>query len=137
MKSEGATIPSLDGIRAIAVGLVFFAHSGLEHVVPGALGVTIFFVLSGFLITTLMRIEHGRTGVHDDGSIEAQYRDDGAPQDNFVLDFITRAMADPDRLAGFAAVLSDGLSGGGMADAELYRRLTPVEVFGSTSEGAQ
>lgn len=43
-------IPSLDGIRAIAVLLVFFAHSGLEHIVPGGLGVTIFFVLSGYLI---------------------------------------------------------------------------------------
>lgn len=62
MKSEGTTIPSLDGIRALAVGLVFFAHSGLEHIVPGALGVTVFFVLSGYLITTLMRIEHARTG---------------------------------------------------------------------------
>lgn len=50
-------IPSLDGIRALAVLLVFLAHSGLERVVPGGLGVTIFFVLSGFLITTLLRIE--------------------------------------------------------------------------------
>jgi peptidoglycan/LPS O-acetylase OafA/YrhL len=55
-------IPSLDGIRAIAVGLVFLAHSGLEEFIPGGLGVTVFFVLSGFLITTLMRIEHGRSG---------------------------------------------------------------------------
>lgn len=55
-------IPSLDGIRAIAVAMVFFAHSGLEHLIPGGLGVTIFFVLSGYLITTLMRIEHARDG---------------------------------------------------------------------------
>ncbi len=56
------TIPSLDGIRAVAVSLVFFAHSGLENIIPGGLGVTIFFVLSGYLITTLMRIEHTRSG---------------------------------------------------------------------------
>lgn len=55
-------IPSLDGIRAVAVALVFLAHSGLEHLVPGGLGVTVFFVLSGYLITTLMRIEHERCG---------------------------------------------------------------------------
>lgn len=55
-------IPSLDGIRAIAVTLVFFAHSGLEKLFPGSLGVTIFFVLSGYLITTLMRIEHAHSG---------------------------------------------------------------------------
>lgn len=54
-------IPSLDGIRAIAVALVFFAHSGLENLFPGGLGVTIFFVLSGYLITTLMRIEHANS----------------------------------------------------------------------------
>lgn len=55
-------IPSLDGIRAVAVLLVFFAHDGLDNLVPGGLGVTIFFVLSGYLITTLMRIEHARSG---------------------------------------------------------------------------
>ena len=58
-------IPSLDGIRAVAVLLVFVAHSGFDHLVPGGLGVTIFFVLSGFLITTLMRIEHARSGSID------------------------------------------------------------------------
>jgi peptidoglycan/LPS O-acetylase OafA/YrhL len=51
-------IPSLDGLRAIAVLLVFLAHSGLEHVVPGGFGVTVFFVMSGFLITTLLRLEY-------------------------------------------------------------------------------
>lgn len=61
--SPGAgAIPALDGIRAVAVALVFLAHSGLERIVPGGLGVTIFFVLSGYLITTLMRVEHERCG---------------------------------------------------------------------------
>lgn len=60
--NPGGPIPGLDGIRAIAVLLVFFAHSELESFVPGGLGVTIFFVLSGYLITTLMRIEHSRGG---------------------------------------------------------------------------
>ena len=55
-------IPSLDGVRAIAVSLVFLAHSGLERFIPGGLGVTVFFVLSGYLITTLMRVEHTKTG---------------------------------------------------------------------------
>ncbi|MBI3544985.1 MAG: acyltransferase [Gammaproteobacteria bacterium] len=64
IRPEYATgaIPSLDGIRAVAVALVFLAHSGLEKIIPGGLGVTIFFVLSGYLITTLMRIEHLRSG---------------------------------------------------------------------------
>lgn len=50
-------IPSLDGIRAISVLLVVLAHSGFERFVPGGLGVTIFFFLSGYLISTLMLAE--------------------------------------------------------------------------------
>jgi peptidoglycan/LPS O-acetylase OafA/YrhL len=56
------TIPSLDGIRAISVLIVVLAHSGLEALVPGGLGVTIFFFLSGYLISTLLMTENERTG---------------------------------------------------------------------------
>jgi peptidoglycan/LPS O-acetylase OafA/YrhL len=55
-------IPSLDGIRALSFLMVFVAHAGLEKYVPGGLGVTVFFFLSGFLITTLMRSEYARSG---------------------------------------------------------------------------
>ena len=54
------TIPSLDGLRAISIGLVFAAHAGFD-ITPGGFGVTVFFVLSGFLITTLLRMEHDRS----------------------------------------------------------------------------
>jgi peptidoglycan/LPS O-acetylase OafA/YrhL len=54
--------PSLDGLRAVSFMFVFVAHSGLEKVVPGGFGVTTFFYLSGFLITTLMRLEERKTG---------------------------------------------------------------------------
>lgn len=54
-------LPSLDGIRACAFLLVFIAHAGLENIVPGGLGVTIFFFLSGYLITTLLRREFSAT----------------------------------------------------------------------------
>ncbi|MGK0186625.1 MAG: peptidoglycan/LPS O-acetylase OafA/YrhL [Verrucomicrobiales bacterium] len=50
----GFHIPSLDGIRACSILLVFIAHSGLQHLVPGSYGVTVFFFLSGYLITTLL-----------------------------------------------------------------------------------
>jgi len=56
------TIPSLDGIRAISVLLVVLAHSGFGTIVPGGLGVTIFFFLSGYLITTLLLAEIERVG---------------------------------------------------------------------------
>jgi peptidoglycan/LPS O-acetylase OafA/YrhL len=58
-------IASLDGLRAIAIACVFLAHGGLSQIVPGGLGVTLFFVLSGFLITTLMRAEWAATGTLD------------------------------------------------------------------------
>jgi peptidoglycan/LPS O-acetylase OafA/YrhL len=53
-------IPSLDGIRAVSFMLVFLAHVGLVPFLPGGFGVTIFFFLSGYLITTLMRAEYER-----------------------------------------------------------------------------
>ncbi len=55
-------IPSLDGLRAVSFLLVFVAHAGLERFVPGGFGVTIFFFLSGFLITTLLRGEYEQHG---------------------------------------------------------------------------
>lgn len=55
------TIPSLDGIRAIAALLVVGLH-GAYNFIPGRLGVLIFFVLSGFLITRLLLIEESQTG---------------------------------------------------------------------------
>jgi peptidoglycan/LPS O-acetylase OafA/YrhL len=55
-------IPSLDGLRAVSFLIVFAAHAGLDRVVPGGFGVTVFFFLSGYLITTLMRLEAEKTG---------------------------------------------------------------------------
>jgi peptidoglycan/LPS O-acetylase OafA/YrhL len=60
MSKANRHIPSLDGIRAISFLIVFVSHAGAERYVPGGLGVTIFFFLSGFLITTLMRSEYDR-----------------------------------------------------------------------------
>ncbi|WP_368499872.1 acyltransferase family protein [Herbiconiux sp. A18JL235] len=51
-------IPSLDGLRALAVLIVFIGHGRTDQGFwPGHLGVTIFFFLSGYLITTLLRRE--------------------------------------------------------------------------------
>jgi peptidoglycan/LPS O-acetylase OafA/YrhL len=64
--SRSVHIPSLDGVRACAVMLVFASHAlaqaGLTGVLPGEFGVTTFFFLSGYLITTLLRLEHEQTG---------------------------------------------------------------------------
>jgi peptidoglycan/LPS O-acetylase OafA/YrhL len=64
-------IPSLDGIRGVSIGLVMIGHSALTAAAPrwmhpfehfGNLGVRSFFVISGFLITTLLLKEKQRTG---------------------------------------------------------------------------
>jgi peptidoglycan/LPS O-acetylase OafA/YrhL len=57
LRTAAPQIPSLDGLRAVSFLIVFAAHAGLEWIVPGGFGVTVFFFLSGYLITTLMRSE--------------------------------------------------------------------------------
>ncbi|HEY5959842.1 MAG TPA: acyltransferase [Polyangiaceae bacterium] len=54
-------IPSLDGLRAISFLIVFLGHA-CTTVIPASFGVTTFFFLSGYLITTLMRVEEHETG---------------------------------------------------------------------------
>lgn len=61
------TIPALDGLRALAILIVMASHVGLEHVLPGQFGVTLFFFLSGYLITTLLRRELEESGRIDFG----------------------------------------------------------------------
>jgi peptidoglycan/LPS O-acetylase OafA/YrhL len=62
VKKSGFEIPSLNGIRAIAVGIVFIGHGAtIGGPWPGDVGVTIFFFLSGYLITTLLRREYDKT----------------------------------------------------------------------------
>ncbi len=57
-KARGFRIPSLDGLRAVAILVVFWGHSEqLPKVIEPGVGVTIFFFLSGYLITTLLRRE--------------------------------------------------------------------------------
>ncbi|OLB74258.1 MAG: acyltransferase [Actinobacteria bacterium 13_2_20CM_2_71_6] len=54
--------PALDGVRALAVAAVLLFHGGVTALPGGFLGVDAFFVLSGFLITSLLLAERARTG---------------------------------------------------------------------------
>ena len=49
-----AYLPALDGMRACAVLAVMMFHGGIPHMDGGFMGVDAFFVLSGFLITSLL-----------------------------------------------------------------------------------
>ena len=54
--------PALDGVRGIAVAAVLVFHGDFAVASGGFLGVSTFFTLSGFLITSLLLTERTRTG---------------------------------------------------------------------------
>ena len=62
LPTSSSGVPALNGIRGVAVALVVVAHGGIPGVDGGFIGVDVFFVLSGFLITSLLLDELGRTG---------------------------------------------------------------------------
>lgn len=55
-------VPGLDGLRALSVNIVIIGHVGFSWLVPGGLGVTTFFFISGYLITLLLWSERDRFG---------------------------------------------------------------------------
>lgn len=70
---HGRNIPSLDGLRMLSIGLVLLGHlygtshypkNEVTHFLSGFahLGVEIFFVISGFLISSLLLKERERAG---------------------------------------------------------------------------
>ncbi|MBQ9021421.1 MAG: acetyltransferase [Eggerthellaceae bacterium] len=65
MATRTRYIPALDGLRSFAVLAVIFYHMGFSWAIGGLLGVTMFFVLSGYLITSLLIVEYRKTGSID------------------------------------------------------------------------
>ncbi len=55
--------PALDGIRALSIFAVVLFHCSVPWSSGGFIGVDIFFVLSGYLITSLLAAEHRRGGI--------------------------------------------------------------------------
>ena len=54
--------PDIQGLRAVAVMLVVFAHVGIPRMGNGVIGVDVFFVISGFVITGVLLRERAATG---------------------------------------------------------------------------
>lgn len=63
--SEKRYMPGLDGLRTLAVFAVIIYHLNVKWAPGGLLGVSIFFVLSGYLITDLLTAEWSRKGTID------------------------------------------------------------------------
>lgn len=63
--TAAARFAHVDAMRAVAVVLVVLGHAGLGDVIPGGSGVTIFFAISGFIITNLLLKEKVRTDGFD------------------------------------------------------------------------
>ena len=61
-KSENRFFNDVEGLRGIAVALVVLFHAGVPHMAGGFVGVDVFFVISGFLITGLLLREFERNG---------------------------------------------------------------------------
>lgn len=54
--------PDIEGLRAVAVLMVVLYHAGVPWLPGGYIGVDVFFVISGFLITGLLLREYDREG---------------------------------------------------------------------------
>src|ERR1700739_2193320 len=111
-KNSNFNIPALDGLRACAILLVFVSHGGLDNLVPGGFGVTVFFFLSGYLITSLLRLEALNSGTI---SLRAFYT--RRVFRIFPPMYLTVALA---FIAGSFRILPDRGTPGGMLSAVFY-----------------
>jgi hypothetical protein len=80
--------------------------------------------------------------VGDTAKHEAQYREPGKPQNNFVASYLERVarFGDPRATEAFAAVLSEYISsceGGGVPDVEFLRRIAATPPAAGTGESTE
>jgi peptidoglycan/LPS O-acetylase OafA/YrhL len=103
-------LAALDGIRGLAVAAVVVNHARPSALAGGWLGVDVFFVLSGFLITSLLLREHAASGRIDLGHFYSRRARRLLPA-LFVLlaAVVAVARVAPDT-AGFDTVRGDGLA---------------------------
>jgi peptidoglycan/LPS O-acetylase OafA/YrhL len=62
LTADGAYVAEIDGMRALSIMVVAASHFWPRGPIPGGFGVTVFFFVSGFLITRLLIAEHAKSG---------------------------------------------------------------------------
>ena len=108
LASQAATrLPGLDGLRALAVLAVIAFHEQLTAFPGGFLGVDVFFVLSGYLITDLLVAQWNRVGRLDLGRFWARRARRLLPALAVLLVVVTAATAiiEPGQLSAFRPAL--------------------------------
>jgi len=144
--TSGEFRPDLEGLRGVAILLVLLFHARLPGSAGGFVGVDVFFVLSGFLITGLLLREHERSGRIDLGAFYARRARRILPAAAVVLaatmivSWFVLAPLDLPRVAGDA--VASALSVGNIrfaADATDYfgTDLTPSPVIHYWSLGVE
>jgi peptidoglycan/LPS O-acetylase OafA/YrhL len=135
-------VPALDGLRGLAIIAVLAFHSGYRVARGGFLGVSLFFTISGYLITTLLVDEHHRQARIDlRGFWERRFRR-LAPAAILALSGImiaARQFADPSQRASLQADALSALGyvanwrflAHGQSYADLFRTPSPVLHFWS------
>lgn len=78
--------PDIEGLRGIAILLVVAFHVGVPGVRGGFVGVDVFFVLSGYLITGLLVRSVQTTGTVDFGAFYARVRCASSPHRRWCLE---------------------------------------------------
>jgi peptidoglycan/LPS O-acetylase OafA/YrhL len=105
-------IPALDGVRALSLAAILVFHSHFTWARGGFLGVSVFFTLSGFLITSLLLSERERTGRISLRSFWVRRARRLAPA-VLVLFAIVAALLAGGLLVGKASVAGDALATAG------------------------
>ncbi|HWW54174.1 MAG TPA: acyltransferase, partial [Acidimicrobiales bacterium] len=103
-------LPAIDGLRALAVIAVVAYHLGLPWARGGFLGVDLFFVLSGFLITGLLLREREQTGRIDLGHFYARRARRLLPALFLVLAAVSTWVAATGTTPDLTSVRSDALA---------------------------
>jgi peptidoglycan/LPS O-acetylase OafA/YrhL len=122
-------VPGLDGVRALAVLAVIAFHVGIRMTPGGFLGVDVFFVLSGYLITDLLVAQHARCGRLDLRGFWVRRARRLLPALAVLLVAVTAAVAviEPDQLSA----LRPGLAAAVSYSSNWYQALHHVSYFAS------